>query len=292
LSLVVKIGSEVTGALTGIKQVEGGLGKLPAAAARASAGLSTVTTAARTASVSMVAMAATVSAVLLPLAAFAAVGFAVSKVSAYFSSLKEKAKEAKEEIEKTRKGIEQIFSAVGKEAAETSGLIAILKSETETRERKLAAIKQLKNIQPEIFGQLKLEGYTVIGLDNAYKQYLDNLQTVVAAKIKQAQLEQIITRILTLQGATLTQSQKDQVSILQKINKELGLGPTPLTLKARNKREDELNELLKNRVALENELSELSKGIKTKPFKDQEVQKIEIEPVIKLGKKYRSACNG
>lgn len=117
----------------------------------------------------------------------------------------EKAKSASDAL---KESINSVFSGVAKEATEVGSFVAILKSETETRERKLSAIKELQRIQPGVFANLKLEGSAVIGLENAYTSYLANLKNVIAAKIIQAKLEQKITELLTKQGATLTESEK------------------------------------------------------------------------------------
>lgn len=113
------------------------------------------------------------------------------------------AKEASEKAKQLRDSIQGIFEGSGKEAANVNLLITVLKTETETRERKLAAIKELQRIQPEVFSSLKLEGDTVNGLDAAYQQYLANLQSVIKVKIRQLQLEQLITKQLQLQDKNL-----------------------------------------------------------------------------------------
>lgn len=144
----------------------------------------------------------------------AGLGFAISTASSLllvfgdklFSAGK-KSSEAADNFKKLSDATKAIFEGAGKEAAEVSTLIAVLKSETETRERKLIAIKELQKIQPEVFNGLKLEGNAVSGLDEAYKNYISNLRTVIAVKIKQAQLEQLITKQLQLQGATRTNTE-------------------------------------------------------------------------------------
>lgn len=118
------------------------------------------------------------------------------------------AKKAKEETDQLKDSIKGVFSSVSKEAVEVGSLIAVLKNEADTRERKLSAIKQLKDIQPEIFAGLKLEGETVIGLDGAYQSYLLNLKNVIAAKLIQLKLDGKIQELLKLQGIGLTESEK------------------------------------------------------------------------------------
>ena len=109
---------------------------------------------------------------------------------------------------------------MAKEATQAVSFVAILRNETETRERKLAAIKELQRIQPEIFKGLKLEGDAVVGLDSSYQNYLSNLRNVIAAKVIQAKLEQKIEELLRLQGVALSASEKSAVEFFKNIKKQ------------------------------------------------------------------------
>lgn len=188
-----------------------------------------------------------------------------------------KAKEAEDANKKYKDSIDAIFSSTAREATEAGTLVAVLKNETETRERKLQAIKELQRIQPEIFAGLKLEGQTVLGLDTAYKNYIDNLSTVIAVKIKQVQLEKLITEQLTRQGATLTKSQKGNVDLLKGITDSLDdarkkkFGDDPLApllnqMKANVEKKDK--EIATDIENLFKDIQELSKGVKIGDFKE------------------------
>lgn len=181
------------------------------------------------------------------------------------------ADKAAEAVKRLKEATDGIFQSAGKEAAETASLIALLKSETETRERKLQALQELKKIQPEIFGQLKLEGNTVSGLDSAYKAYLTNLRTVIAVKIRQAQLEAKITELLQKQGATLTQSEKDLIEGGKRLRQSLvqpgGVG-TDINFGIKDAIEKETKDAaaIEKRLqgdidAILKDITELSKGI-------------------------------
>lgn len=235
-------------------------------------------------------------------------GFAVSVASSLlvvfgdqiFGASK-KTKEAKDEAEKYKDAIKGIFSETAKEAAQVSVLIGVLKSETETRERRLSAIKELQKIQPDIFKGLKLEGDAVIGLDAAYQAYIKNLSTVIAVKIKQQQLEGLITKQLELQGATLTKSQADFINLLKEQNqlqlknaKESGERQKALlnnffVTKAENKALDEQKRIEGDIAQLIKDISELSSGVKLPGTKDDDKKKIketkkELEDLLSVVK--------
>lgn len=160
----------------------------------------------------------------------AGIGVAISAVSSLlivfgdklFQSSK-KTQEAAEQLKKYKETVEGIFQSTAKEATQVASLIGLLKNETETRERKLIAIKELQKIQPEVFKNLILEGNAVVGLDTAYQNYLKNLKTVIAVKIKQAQLENKITELLKRQGVEQTSRERKlfDLSKFEKFNKEL-----------------------------------------------------------------------
>lgn len=131
------------------------------------------------------------------------------------------AEEAAEKAKKYKEQIQGIFAEQAKEATQVLSLIAVLKSETDTRERKLQAIKDLQQIQPEVFKNLKLEGDQVSGLDAAYQAYLVNLRKVIAVKIKQAKLEGLVTQQLIAQGAAQTASEKSLLDGIKNLQNTL-----------------------------------------------------------------------
>lgn len=114
-----------------------------------------------------------------------------------------KNEEAKKKSDALKSALDNIYSSTAKEVAQVDTLVAVLRNETETRERRLGAIKQLQSIAPDIFKSLKLEGDAVIGLDNAYKAYLANLENVIAVKLLQNKLETLIEQRLKKQGNAL-----------------------------------------------------------------------------------------
>ena len=184
------------------------------------------------------------------------------------------AKETATAADQLKDSIKGIFGEVGKEAAQITSLVAVLKSETETRQRKLAAIKELQSLQPEIFNNLKIEGQAVAGLDAAYSSYLGSLKTVIAAKIVQAKLEQLITKQLVLQGVEQTETVKGLFRALDQLNarrlKTAQGDPSQQgniisqILGDKKSREDELSSVQRDIDAAFKELVGFSKGIELK----------------------------
>jgi len=151
------------------------------------------------------------------LAGGAGIGLAVSLATSALTILSqngffksaEAADTATDSIKKYKEAISGAFEGAAKEATGVVSLIAVLKNETETRERKLAALEKLQKINPEIFNGLTLEKGAVQGLDTAYQEYIKSLSTVIAVKMKQAQIEAEIQKLLKLQGAEQTTQQKN-----------------------------------------------------------------------------------
>ena len=121
----------------------------------------------------------------------------------------EAAKARTEQLKKEKDATDSLYKSTANEAVQVSSLIAVIKNETESRNRKFSALEQLKKISPEIFNGLVLEKNAVIGLDKAYNKYIDSLRTIITVKIKQAELEAIIEKRLKAEGVTLSQQEKD-----------------------------------------------------------------------------------
>lgn len=153
--------------------------------------------------------------VVTAIAGFASMGF-----SAYTRGLEDtskKTQKVKDDTESYKKAIDSIFSSTAKEVVNVQSLIAVLDSETESRRRKLAALDELKKIQPEIFDGLKFENGAVVGLTAAYEAYIKQIRTVIAVKIKQQQLEKVTEDILKKEGVTLTQQEAANKSFIDSL---------------------------------------------------------------------------
>jgi hypothetical protein len=201
--------------------------------------------------------------------AFNLLSTAASIFAGQMSNAGDKAEEAKAKIKTYKDFADGAAGDVSKEATNVESLIAVLRSETAERNKKLAAIKELKSINPEIFGQLKLEGETVTGLSAAYKEYVANLNTVMAAKMVQARLEDVTNKILKAEGADLTKSEREGVEWLKKFNqeqrnKEEGAHRATAADKLQSESLKNLNDLYKQQRELRDQLSGFEKGIKVK----------------------------
>jgi len=227
------------------------------------------------------------------------IGLAVSAATSILSVLAlngffrtgEEAEKASKKVKTFGDFLRQATDEVAREQTEVLGLIGVLKNENETRDRKLSAIKELQDIQPEIFKNLKLEQGAVIGLDNAYKAYVANLQNVITAKILQSQLEEKIARQLELQkiltstqgtfnkplkdfSATSLEAAKAQKELADQVFKTQKILGTNITAQ---QAAAELGNLTNQIDNLTQQLFKLSETVKLPEIKVK-ADKIKIEP--------------
>ena len=118
--------------------------------------------------------------------------FAGSAIIALFTAwdlglfgTKKKTKELKDETD-------SLISSMSQEATRVNSLISVLNNESETRERKNRAIKELQKINPDIFKGLKLEGDKVKDLNKFYNAYIENLKNAILLKQDELELEKLI----------------------------------------------------------------------------------------------------
>lgn len=285
----IVIGAEVAAAEAGLKKVQGELGKTAAISKTATMAFAGVENTAKE-------LSSTLLSSVGPAAALAGIGIATAGAVAWlkivakdFISVGNAAELSAQKIKDYKKIVDSATESIAKEASQVAGLLSVLKNEEETRKRKLDAIKELQKLQPEIFAGLKLEKDEVIGLDNAYQSYIENLRSVIAAKIIQAQIEAKVTQLLKIQGAENTKQQQEQLDLLKQTisgNKSLAqikkdlqntkLGGGFIT----DKQESEQVAKLNNDISgLLEKLKEFSKTIKVKEIKVKpEKVTIEIDP--------------
>lgn len=190
----------------------------------------------------------------------------------------EAAKARTEQLKKEKDATDSLYKSTASEAVEVSSLIAVIKSETETRNRKFSALEQLKKINPEIFNGLVLEKNAVIGLDQAYTKYIESLRTILTIKIKQAELEAIIEKRLKAEGVTLSQEEKD----LQATGKALNANRIARATDQQQRKESTdqqvkeansqvlINGLKQQEVDILRQIQNLSSGIKVTTAQDKE----------------------
>ena len=190
----------------------------------------------------------------------------------------EAAKARTEQLKKEKEAIDSLYKSTASEAVEVSSLIAVIKNETETRNRKFSALEQLKKINPEIFNGLVLEKNAVIGLDQAYTKYIDSLRTILTIKIKQAELEAVIEKRLKAEGVTLSQEEKDLQATGKVLNANRIAKATDLQqrkeLVAQQIKESKsqvvINGLKKQEEDILRQIQNLSSGVKVTTAQDKE----------------------
>lgn len=137
------------------------------------------------------------------LAGAGGIGLAVSVVTGALTVLAQKgffktaeaADEASKKAKEFQKSIDSIQSSVAAEQANILVLVKALESETTSREKKAAALKQLQQINPQYFGDLTLEGNLVNGLGIAYQKYAASILASVQNKIDKKRLEDVLLKI-------------------------------------------------------------------------------------------------
>jgi hypothetical protein len=189
----------------------------------------------------------------------------------------EAAKARTEQLKKEKDASDSLYRSTANEAVQVTSLIAVIKNETETRNRKFSALEQLKKINPEIFNGLVLEKNAVIGLDQAYIKYIDSLRTILTIKIKQAELEGIIEKRLKAEGVTLSQEEKD----LQATGKALNANRISRATDQQQRKESTdqqvkeaksqvlINGLKQQEVDILRQIQSLSSGVKVTTVEDK-----------------------
>ncbi len=236
--------------------------------------------------------------------AFGVVTAAISFAQIGFSAWNRKAKETKDIADETAKALESITQSLAKEATNVTSLIAVLDNETESRDRKLSALQELKKINPQIFGDLDLEKGKVEGLTTAYDAYISSLQSTITAKLLQGRIEKELNNLITLQGGALTESEKGILNIGKAINsgvvnnlKQFGSEGANAALKVQEinsaldrKKQSNIDASKAKIAALTAELSKLSQAIdlpEIKPDKGGKVKKA-TKDVETLADAYKS----
>jgi hypothetical protein len=126
--------------------------------------------------------------------AFSAVIAAITAYDMGLFGSKKKTKELKDETD-------SLIDSMSQEATRVNSLLSILASESETRERKNRAIKELQKINPDIFKGLKLEGDGIKDLNKFYTAYIENIKNAILLKQDEAELQKLIKEDLKTKPA-------------------------------------------------------------------------------------------
>ena len=131
----------------------------------------------------------------------AAVQFAVIGLQAWGITAKDTSGEldqAAESAKKLKTSIDGINSAAASELTKVKELVSGFEQENVSRREKIGIIKQLKEINPEYFGQLSAEKTTIGELRVAYDNYNNSIQSSIKTKVLSKQLEDLVQRLFLL----------------------------------------------------------------------------------------------
>lgn len=141
--------------------------------------------------------------------AFGLFSSAISFASVGLSRWVKTSDEAKKKAEETKSALDSIIASISKESTEVSLLISYLQKENLERSSREEAIKRLKSISPEYFGQLDTEKATIEQVTLAYRKYNNELIKRVENEATQSLLLDVTKKILELRtkGQKLTDQQ-------------------------------------------------------------------------------------
>lgn len=142
---------------------------------------------------------------------FGGIGLAISAITSgiliyqngitgFFKGAQNGAKEAKEAADEYESSLKSIGGQIAQEATRVSVLVSALKSETLSRKEKVAALEELKRINPEYFGQLQQETGFIKNLTLAYVAYIKSLRDQFAAKALDKQIEKLFDKRLQVEA--------------------------------------------------------------------------------------------
>lgn len=110
------------------------------------------------------------------------VGVALFEVGKRMFGATEQSKKLAEEQANIAKSFKEAADSVGEEISKVTLLTSVLQSENTTRLQKAEALKQLKKINYDYFGQLDIENEKVKGLEVVYDAYVTKLLRSITAK--------------------------------------------------------------------------------------------------------------
>ena len=196
-----------------------------------------------------------------------------SAIIAFFTAWDNGLFSTKKNLKETKDASDALYNSFSEEATRVNSLISVLKSETETRERKNRAIKELQDINPDVFKGLKLEGDGVKDLNTYYETYINNLKSAILLKQYESQLNEIIKKELKDEKTLRKVDPKPlkDVNDLLNQNKNIVAATENVTGKLDGRNQNILkglnqeNQLQKQKLDLVAKISSITGGVKLKP---------------------------
>lgn len=111
-----------------------------------------------------------------------------------------KAEDAKEKVKSFFDLQREANKEIGEELTKVQLLKAVIDSEVTSRKEKESALKRLKDINPDYFGDLKIEEGLIGKLTTAYNKYVAGIQQRSEIRVLEKQLDQLNETIINLQN--------------------------------------------------------------------------------------------
>ncbi len=108
------------------------------------------------------------------------------------------AKKAEEKIDEYGKTVESIAGKIGEQVANVDVLVKAYERENLTQGQRVTIIKELKQLAPEYFNQLKEEKTNIDQLTVAYAAFTASIERAILAEIKRARLKDLLQRKIQL----------------------------------------------------------------------------------------------
>lgn len=197
----IVVGADVAQATSGLRAVQGELGKTATIAKTATGAFSSIGSSISSLGSSLISGGI--------VTGIAIIGAGLVKLVQSFFSATEEAKRLQAANIEIGKSFIKAAEQAGEEIAKVTVLKTVLESENATRLQKITALNQLKKINPDYFGQLDIEDGKVTGLTAAYDGYIQRLLRSINAK---ANVE------------LLTEAFKDQARAIAQANQNITAG--------------------------------------------------------------------
>ncbi|MDX1937613.1 MAG: hypothetical protein SFU21_10865 [Flavihumibacter sp.] len=204
---------------------------------------------------------------ILPLLITAA-AVAAPKIADFFEGLgdgKEKAEAAKKAVEDFKKSLDEAAGSGADAAGRVTTIFNALRGGSLNAEQRNNALKELKEINKDYFGQLKEENGAITGLNASYEAYIKNVIEIGKAKAIQSEIQKLFNEKLQLE---LNLNSEFLASVDPKVQQRIGVLTQKLKALGGPLSQQELqtgnlqNETLTKRLKLQEQIAELQRGAK------------------------------